>query len=102
MDNSNLRTYNSAQFHWHSPAEHQIDSKVFDLELHVVHAVVEAGVTKYGVAGFFFKVDPNVHTDIFDRYNFMPGDARPFAFPIDVRNRLVYHYEGSLTAPPCV
>lgn len=39
---------------------------------------------------------------MFDRYNFLPGDARPFAFPIDVRNKLVYHYEGSLTTPPCV
>ena len=74
MDNGKLRSYTSAQFHWHSPAEHQIDSKVFDLELHVVHTVVEAGVTKFGVSGFFFQVDPNVHTDIFDRYDFTSGE----------------------------
>jgi carbonic anhydrase len=102
MDDNQLRIYNSAQFHWHSPAEHQIDSTVYDLELHVVHTVVEDGVTKYGVAGFFFKVDNNVHRDIFDRYDFISGNLRPFAFPINVRNRLAYHYEGSLTAPPCI
>ena len=70
--------------------------------MHVVHAVSVNGANKYAVAGFFFTVDPNIHIDIFDRYDFNSQDPKLFAFPIDVRNKLVYHYEGSLTTPPCV
>ena len=47
------------------------------------------GSPKYAVAGFFFQVNPNIYTDVFDRYL---GTDRPFTFPIDVRNKLVYHY----------
>ena len=70
MDNANVRSHDSTNFHWHSPAVHQIDSKVFDLELHVFHTIIEGKVSKYGVSPFLFQVDPNVHTDIFDRYDF--------------------------------
>ena len=31
LSDATLRTYNSVQFHWHRPAEHTIDSKIFDL-----------------------------------------------------------------------
>ena len=30
-ENSTISRYNSNQFHWHSPSEHRINGKIFDL-----------------------------------------------------------------------
>lgn len=51
------------QFHFHSPAEHSIDGKLMDLEMHIVHfidpAVKEQSQFFAGVLGFMFKVMPD-------------------------------------------
>jgi len=57
------------QFHFHSPAEHSIDGKLMDLEMHIVHFIDEkidptkigadnpdASQFFAGVLGFMFKV----------------------------------------------
>lgn len=59
------------QFHFHSPAEHSIDGKLMDLEMHIVHFIdekidptkigadnPEASQFFAGVLGFMFKVMP--------------------------------------------
>ena len=58
------------QFHFHSPAEHSIDGKIMDLEMHIVHMIdakidptkigsdnPEAAQFFAGVLGFIFKVE---------------------------------------------
>ena len=60
------------QFHFHSPAEHSIDGKLMDLEMHIVHFIDEkidptkigadnpkASQFFAGVLGFIFKVMPD-------------------------------------------
>jgi carbonic anhydrase len=47
------KTYNLVQFHFHTPSEHKIDSKQFEMEMHLVHAN-EAG--DLCVLGFIFTV----------------------------------------------
>jgi hypothetical protein len=59
------------QFHFHSPAEHSIDGKLMDLEMHIVHFIDEkidptkigadnpaASQFFAGVLGFMFQVQP--------------------------------------------
>lgn len=61
--------FEAAQFHWHSPSEHTIDGKHFDLEIHVVHTQkmnatededgnpIDPGKIKYAVIGLMFSVN---------------------------------------------
>ena len=72
-----------------------------DLELHVVHSNTD-GSGNLAVTGLLFKVDKDMKNDIFDQYNFIPDNSsHPLLFPITMKNKLIYHYEGSLTTPPC-
>ena len=34
-------SYHGLEFHFHQPAEHTIDGKTFDLEMHTVHQALE-------------------------------------------------------------
>ena len=51
-----IDTYNSLQFHWHAPSEHQVNGEYFDLELHIVHSNAD-GSGNLAVTGLLFKVD---------------------------------------------
>lgn len=95
------KTFNSLQFHWHHPSEHTVDGKSFDLELHIVHTNAD-GSTSLSVTGLFFNVDNTITNDVLDEYNFFKtANPTTFKFPINLKDRNVYHYEGSLTTPPC-
>lgn len=59
------RTYNAAQFHFHVSSEHNINSKPFDAELHIVHAHGDA----FAVFGILFKADSSVTQDPFDNWH---------------------------------
>jgi len=48
------KTYKLVQFHFHTPAEHAIDSKIFDMEMHLVHANEKS---ELAVLGFIFAVE---------------------------------------------
>jgi carbonic anhydrase len=100
------KVYDLVQFHFHTESEHTIASKHFPLELHFVHKN-EAG--ELAVVGVLFKVgEENESIDklwkeipktkekavafsskTFDPARFLPSKTTH------------YHYEGSLTTPPC-
>ncbi|KAK7823618.1 alpha carbonic anhydrase 6 [Quercus suber] len=45
------------QGHWHSPSEHSINGRRYDLELHMVHLARDPNVTnKIAVVGLFYKI----------------------------------------------
>lgn len=59
--------YKVNHLHMHGPAEHKIDNKQYDLEIHIVHELV-GGPDDWkhynetlAVIGFFFKVDEESH-----------------------------------------
>lgn len=66
-DGQNL-TYKFAQFHFHAPAEHLLDGKEYDAELHLVHARTDAdGSTSYAVLGVFLDASKDIESGLMER-----------------------------------
>jgi carbonic anhydrase len=58
--------------------------------------------TNYSVIGLLFKINDSLENDILGNYNFVSdGKDHTLIFPFNIRDKMVYHYEGSLTTPPC-
>ena len=97
---TNPRCFNSVQFHFHAPSEHVIDSRNYDLEMHIVHKDAMKG-TINAVLGFLFK-----NTGKFNAFVQQAIDALEKPVEIDFgllleKDPEFYLYHGSLTTPPC-
>jgi carbonic anhydrase len=93
-----------AQFHFHSPSEHTIDGKSYDLEVHYVH---RSNSGRLGVMGVLYKVgdeseDLKPIIENLDQLEEVDDE-------VEIETTILYptfggsfwHYSGSLTAPPC-
>ena len=112
--------YQLLQFHFHAPSEHTVADKPFDMEMHLVHKSEEGN---FAVVGLL--IEKGRHNSSYDPvWNHLPavpGETQRVEvsgnLPIDLRMMLssngqitdetvqpfppAYHYEGSLTTPPC-
>lgn len=97
--------YELKQFHFHTPSEHRVNGRGYDIELHLVHTAADGTIA---VIGVFLKRGPtskalapifaslpnemNVHEELEQSFN--PADFLP-------ESREHYRYRGSLTTPAC-
>ncbi|KAJ4843731.1 hypothetical protein Tsubulata_044880 [Turnera subulata] len=99
------------QSHWHSPSEHTINGRRYDLELHMVHASHEPDVeNKILVIAVLYKIgkpDAFLSKFVRDMVSIADSDTeRPVGCIdpseiIETNGRKYYRYMGSLTTPPC-
>ncbi|XP_061362549.1 alpha carbonic anhydrase 7-like [Gastrolobium bilobum] len=95
------------QFHWHSPSEHTIDGRRFDLELHMVHETPSGQTAVIGVLYKIGRPDPflSLLKNHLEAISNSTGAKRavgvvdPRLIKIDTTQ--YYRYIGSLTTPPC-
>jgi carbonic anhydrase len=95
--------YTLQQFHWHTPAEHEINGRRSPMEMHLVHGAADGSLLVIGVLIEQGRTN-RVLAPIFDALPERAGETRPVAgVRIDdlVPDELSsYRYMGSLTTPP--
>lgn len=94
------------QFHFHHPSEHTVMGKHFDMEIHMVHKTQD---DQYVVIGILMKKGKH-HAGIQKIWDRIPKVINEEVTYKDVRTNAAeflpavkkyYHYDGSLTTPPC-
>jgi carbonic anhydrase len=101
------KSYSLVQFHFHAPSEHTVDGEHFPMEMHFVHqaddrslavvgVLISEGAENIGIAPLWAHLPKGPGAQESIR---IPEKFVEFIFP-DIGSGF-YHYEGSLTTPPC-
>ncbi|GMN39248.1 hypothetical protein TIFTF001_008473 [Ficus carica] len=98
------------QAHWHSPSEHTVNGRRYDMELHLVHeSKDENGKTKNAVVGVLYKLGrpdnflSKLMKDIKAMSDKKEQKHMGVIDPSEIKlgGKKHYRYLGSLTVPPC-
>jgi carbonic anhydrase len=98
--------YKLLQFHFHTPSEHARDGQRYAMEVHLVHKSADGNLAVIGVLFERGKENPtlrkmldNVSSNINEVK--LAKDITINAADLLPDDRQVFHYNGSLTTPPC-
>lgn len=99
------KQYKLLQFHFHSPSEHTVDGKPYDMVAHLVHQAADGQLGVIGVLMQKGKTNAVIDT-IWANLPKQAGDHKQADTRINVADLLpashtYYNYSGSLTTPPC-
>ena len=97
-------TYQLASMHIHVHAEHQVDGQLFPAEMHLVHRQSDGSLAVVGRLYRLGEPDPLVQA-LIEAYP-DSGQSLQSGFTLNASDfpptdTGYYHYEGSLTTPPC-
>eukprot|EP00826_Nyctotherus_ovalis_P056420 TRINITY_DN7609_c0_g1_i4.p2 TRINITY_DN7609_c0_g1~~TRINITY_DN7609_c0_g1_i4.p2 ORF type:complete len:191 (-),score=33.43 TRINITY_DN7609_c0_g1_i4:133-705(-) len=97
--------YTADQLHFHRPTEHTFGGKSYDVEMHIVHSLESGAPKDYvynkAVIGVVFDATPDKHNNFFDEMQLDKECELDLEELIDRLPKKLYHYQGSLTTPPC-
>lgn len=98
--------YDLLQFHFHAPSEHKIDGEHAPMEVHFVHKSSDGRLAVVGVMmregrlnAALDRIWRNMPAKAGDKSNMSRLSISPFELMPETRD--YYHYNGSLTTPPC-
>ncbi|MBD2176102.1 carbonic anhydrase family protein [Pseudanabaena sp. FACHB-1998] len=101
----NGEKYELVQFHFHTPSEHNINSKAYAMELHLVHRNASGTLAVVGVMIQNGRANPLI-AEIWGnipaiKTTKLVSDRQINVSELLPMSRAYYSYDGSLTTPPC-